>query len=90
MEDDYYMCPQCGGDVRVGSYGCPICVKPPKARERKFWEQDETNDGLSLPDDEFDYDDFAARELGVGKPKRTTKEKIFWWTAVILIVVWLM
>ena len=86
MEAEYYMCPQCGGEVRVGSYGCARCVKPPKPRERKSWEQDEVYDGLSLPDDEFDYDDFAANELGVGKAKRSTKEKIFWWTALILLI----
>lgn len=84
--DDFYFCPQCGGKVRLGGRGCPKCVKPPKKRELKAWEQDEVRDGLSLPDDEFDYDEFAANEFGVGEPKRTTKEKIFWWTALILLI----
>ena len=70
----------------MGSHGCSKCVKPPKKRERKSWEQDEAYDGIDLPDDEFDYDDFAAKELGEGKSKRTTKEKIFWWAALILII----
>ena len=39
---DWYACPGCGAEVRVGSRGCPQC-------SGKSWEQDEYLDGLDLP-----------------------------------------
>lgn len=95
MKPDTYLCPGCDREVRVGSRGCPRCNPPaarrkrPKAaakRARRSWEQDPTYDGLDLPDEDFDYDDFVAREFG-GKPHRRTGIAWYWWlTAVIVIM----
>lgn len=83
---DWYACPQCGGEVRVGSRGCQKCSGKP-------WEQEEYLDGLDLPDaEEFDYDDFVKREFGSG-PSRLKPAGLAWkwWiTAVLLLaaMVW--
>ncbi|WP_193211478.1 hypothetical protein [Luteolibacter marinus] len=56
-----------------------------KARPKHGWEQDSKLDALGLPDEDFDYDEFIAREFG-GKPHRRTGVKWYWWaTAVILL-----
>lgn len=60
---DYYMCPGCGKDVKVGSAGCAECdnLDP--------WEIEETEiyDGVDLGDDESQPDKY-----------RTTEIPIFW------------
>ena len=59
---------------------CRVCAKAnlppdssgsrtgPRGRKRATsapgWEQTEDYEGLDLPDDDFDYDDFIAREFG--------------------------
>lgn len=91
-EADRWICPECGAEVKVGARGCPACL----ARERRKgglraargrpWEQDPSADGLDLPDRDFDYDDFVAREFG-GKPHRRIGIKWWWWlTAAGLLV----
>jgi hypothetical protein len=98
MEEDTYLCPGCDREVRVGSRGCPYCNPPakrqrrkqrPKAtakRARKSWEEDSTYDALDLPDEDFDYDDFVAREFG-HKPHRKVGIRWYWWvTAIVLLV----
>ena len=61
---------------------CPGCA--PRSRKRrqppkpKPWEQDESADGLDLPDDDFDYDEFVAREFGRA-PHRKLGVAWWWW-----------
>ena len=93
MTVDSYMCPSCGSEVKVGAV-CPGCVPEKKRRRKKVkaapkqreWEQDSLYDGLDIPDDEFDYEDFLQREFG-----QKTHEKVgikwYWWaTGVALLV----
>lgn len=82
-----YLCPTCDQDVAVGK-SCPRCTKksPSASRERKSWEQDETTDGLDLPDEDFDYDDFIAREFG-GAPHRQTGIAWYWYLAAVLVLI---
>lgn len=94
---DSYLCPQCGAEVPVGSKGCQACSprkvaqrvsrkKRKQTRKKRSWEQDSAYDGLDLPDDDFDYDDYVAREFG-GKPHRQVGIAWYWWlTAVLLLV----
>ena len=35
-----------------------------KKPAKKSWEQDAAADGLDLPGEDFDYDEFVAREFG--------------------------
>lgn len=79
---DWYACPGCGAEVRVGSKGCPRC-------SGKSWDQEDYLDGVDLPPDpeEFDYDDFVKREFGRGSAKLKPAGFAWkWWiTGVILL-----
>ena len=75
-----YICPFCDREVRVGE-PCPGCLKkrkPSAPKKKKSWEQDKAHDGLDLPDGDFDYDEFVAREFG-GKPHKKIGVKWYWW-----------
>jgi len=78
-----YQCPFCGGEVAVGSQ-CPGCTRKQRKKRQpppagpKSWEQDEVHDALDLPDEDFDYDEFVAREFG-GTPHRKLGVKWYWW-----------
>lgn len=75
-------CPACGEWVPRGAAACDDCG----ACERSGWSGDTHTDGLDLPDDEFDYDDFIAREFG-GKPsKQPLSSNIWWWVALALLI----
>jgi hypothetical protein len=74
-----YVCPYCDREVRVGE-PCPGCAKKAvkKVLVEKSWKQPSSLDGLDLPDDDFDYDDFCKREFGKS-PNRQTGLKWYWW-----------
>jgi hypothetical protein len=75
-----YLCPFCDREVRVGE-PCPGCAakrKTPAPTKPKAWKQDSAHDALDLPDDDFDYDEFVAREFG-GGPHRKIGVKWYWW-----------
>ena len=81
--EDYFVCPTCGANVRVGRSGCPKCNPP---RERKSWEQDEAYDGVDLQDDDdFDYDAFIADEFG-GPKERTGKDTVYLIAGIVLLI----
>ncbi len=79
---DWFACPECGAEVRVGSRGCTAC-------SGKSWEQEEYLDGLDLPEDpaEFDYDEFVKREFGRGSARLKPAGLSWkWWiTGLILL-----
>jgi len=81
-----YLCPYCGSDVRVGE-PCPGCAKKARKKKtaRKSWEQSKKHDGLDLPDDNFDYDDFVAREFGK-KPHHALGLKWYWWALGVVVL----
>ncbi|NIP93209.1 MAG: hypothetical protein GWO24_07035 [Akkermansiaceae bacterium] len=93
MTVDSYICPTCGSEVKVGAT-CPGCVPKRKRRKktvsagpkkRKPWEQDSIYDGIGIPDDEFDYEQFIQREFG-GKPHRKLGIKWYWWATGVVLV----
>lgn len=89
-----YLCPTCEKEVVVGK-PCPHCEKKkrPKtkaAQEHKSWEQEETADGLDLPDEDFDYEAFIGREFSKA-PHRQMGLKWYWYAvAVFLLVLWIL
>ena len=94
MKADTYLCPGCDKEVAVGSRACPHCNPPGKRRQhskamagssKRSWQQDKSADGLDLPDEDFDYDDFVAREFG-GKPHRSIGIKWYWWVTALVLV----
>ena len=54
-------CPACGEWVPRGAVACDDCG----ACHQSGWKSDaHAYDGLDLPDEDFDYDDFIQREFG--------------------------
>jgi len=75
-------CPVCGEDVPHGALACPECG----ADHNSGWRQDaEMSDGVDLPDEDFNYDEFVRREFGPSfKPSGM---KMIWWITAIVILV---
>lgn len=92
--DDTWICPGCGLELKVGISGCPKCRPKPKRRKkpkakqaRQSWEQDPSYDGLDLPDEDFDYDEYVAREFG-NQPHKKLGIAWYWWvTGMVLLIV---
>ncbi len=78
-------CPVCGEWVYRGQAACGECG----ACAKSGWRDDASHsDGLDLPDDNFDYDDFIAREFG-GKSEHRIGEgrlgRLWWWAALAVL-----
>ena len=87
---ELWICPDCGAEVEVGARGCPRCLEAERrgrrpAVPRRPWEQDEAHDGLDLPDEEFDYRRFVAREFG-GRPHQRVGIAWHWWLTALALV----
>lgn len=82
-----YICPFCESEVRVGT-PCARCDRSGKKRKRvkKSWEVDSAADGLDLPDEEFDYDAFVAREFGKAGPRASGLRWYWWLLALVLLL----
>jgi hypothetical protein len=83
------ICPVCGAEVPPDARACSQCGSD----EQTGWSEQARYDGLDLPDEEFDYDEFVQRELGGGPPKPPGIHW-FWWLlglalAVGLLLFWL-
>lgn len=77
------ICPVCGEGVPRGALACPACG----ADHNSGWREDAENyDGLDLPDENFDYDEFARREFG-STVKPAGIKTIWWITAIIVLLV---
>jgi hypothetical protein len=81
-----YVCPFCDRNVRVGK-PCPGCASKKQTSKpaKKSWQSEPTEDGLGLPDDNFDYDDFVAREFGK-TPHRQLGVKWYWWLLGVVVL----
>jgi hypothetical protein len=88
-EELTYICPFCEREVRVGvpCGGCTRKQKTAPAKVKRFWEQDQMYDGLDLPEEDFDYDEFVAREFGHVPHKQLGVKWYWWWIGVVLLVV---
>ena len=87
-EADWYACPTCGDEVRVGSAGCGKC--------RAFPDESETSwpDGVDLPDaaEDFDYEDWKKRESGTASKIKPHHLPWKYWLAGICVLgamIWL-
>lgn len=83
-------CPVCGEWVPRGAAACDDCG----ACAKSGWSGNTHEDGLDLPsgyggdDEEFDYDDFVAREFGGGgRPKRSGISSTWRWVALVLLII---
>jgi uncharacterized membrane protein YvbJ len=77
------VCPNCGADVPRNAKSCPECGSD----ESTGWSDETHADGLDLPEENFDYDEFVDREFG-NKKAVPHGIKPFWWIiAIILLLV---
>ena len=76
------ICPVCGEDVPSRSLACPECG----ADHNSGWREGaESYDGVDLPDQEFNYDEFVRAEFESGV-KPTGIKTLWWLTAIVLII----
>ena len=76
------ICPACGEDVPRNALACPECG----ADHESGWREDaDTYDGVDLPDDDFNYDEFVKQQFGSSR-KPSFIKPVWWITAIILIV----
>ena len=73
------VCPNCGAQVPPKARACPQCGSD----ESTGWSAQAHEGGLDLPDDSFDYNEFAEREFGAGRA-RPYGIRRFWWCAALL------
>ena len=76
------ICPQCGVEVPREARACPECGSD----YRTGWSDDATADRLDLPREDFDYDDFVAREFEGRQPRRRGPHSLWWLVAAILVL----
>lgn len=82
-------CPVCGEWVYKHMLACDSCG----ACAKSGWKNPEksgTYDGLDLPDDEFDYNEFIEREFGSRDGDVSGNKRSLWfWAGIVLIAVML-
>ncbi len=76
------VCPNCGAEVPPNARACPECGSD----EQTGWSEQAHTDGLDLPNQEFDYNEFAAREFAGPRPK-PRGIRWFWWVAALVVAV---
>jgi len=78
-------CPVCGEDVPRNARACPECG----ADEKSGWAADaHIQDGLDLPDQEFNYEELVREEFGGGSSK-FGKHALLAAVAIIMLIVFL-
>jgi len=75
------ICPNCGTEVPPKAKACPECGSD----EQTGWSEQAHQDGLDLPDENFDYNDFVEREFGKAKPIPRGIHW-FWWLIGVLVL----
>jgi hypothetical protein len=75
-------CPNCGANVPRNANACPECGSD----ETTGWSDKAVADHLGLPDEEFDYAEFVKEEFGHGVARPRGIHWLWWLTALILIV----
>ena len=74
------ICPVCGENVPSTALACPDCG----ADHTSGWRENaEAYDGLNLPDEDFNYEQFVKQEFG--SSRRPAIKKVWWITAILVI-----
>lgn len=77
------VCPNCGADVPSNAKSCPECGSD----ETTGWSDESHADGLDLPEENFDYDEYVEREFGNKKAVPHGISRFWWVVAIILLMV---
>jgi len=75
-------CPNCGADLSRNAKVCPECGSD----ENTGWSDDAKTQALDLPDEDFDYDEFAKRTFGEEEKVKTRGVSWLWWAVACAIV----
>ncbi len=76
------ICPNCGVTVPPRAKACPGCG----SCETTGWSDEAATGDLGLPDEEFNYHEFAKREFGSqGRTPRGISR--FWWLIAVLAAI---
>jgi hypothetical protein len=75
-------CANCGAAIPRNATACPECG----ADEETGW-SDAATEGLDLPDENFDYQDFVKREFEGGKNPLPRGIHWIWWVIAILLLI---
>lgn len=76
------VCPVCGAEVPRSALACPECG----ADDETGWnEAVAVYDGIDLPDEEFNYDEYVKKEFG-GTEKTGNKKKTWIWLWIVGVV----
>jgi len=75
------ICPHCGAEVPPNAKACPACGSDGQTG----WSEKACYDGLDLPEENFDYDDFVKREFKGEKPLPRGIHW-FWWLVALLLI----
>jgi hypothetical protein len=71
--EDYFVCPNCHTEVSIHAKSCPECG----ADDETGWKEGAEHAGvLGEVEDDFDYDDFVARDMGKKAPSKG-KQAVF-------------
>ena len=77
--DGFFICPNCGAEIRAGSTACPNCGSD----ERTGWSEEAESFDPDLPagyegEESFNYDEFVQREFGVktGKQPAVNRKRL--------------
>jgi hypothetical protein len=76
------ICPNCGAEVPRNARACPECG----SCDETGWSEKAHADGLGLPDEDFDYQDFVKREFGGAEPLPRGISR-FWWLVAIAVLI---
>jgi len=73
------ICPHCGADIPRNAHACPECG----SCEQTGWSEEAKQQGLDLPEDSFDYDNFVKEEFGSQNRPRGISP--MWWIVALVI-----
>ena len=75
------ICPTCGAEVPRHAKACPGCG----ADEKTGWSEIAYASSLGLPDEDFDYEEFAKEEFSAGAAKPHGISWLWWLVALWLV-----
>jgi uncharacterized membrane protein YvbJ len=73
-------CPNCGASVPRNAKACPECGSD----EQTGWSDATETEGLDLPDENFDYNDFVKKEFSNSPVPHGIKW--YWWVVAVILV----
>ncbi len=78
---EFDCCPHCGAELPENAKVCPQCGSD----EQTGWSEAARTDGLNLPEQEFDYQEYVEREFG----KRHVPFGLhwFWWLIALGLLI---